>query len=314
MDELELRIVEALQIDGRASWRKIASALGENERTVARRGSDLLASAAVSVAAIHLSPVSLILRARCTPGTMQETAKALAARDDTSFVYAVTGQSDVVAEVLTTPEELGRLITTELPTTPGVVSLETYPALKFYRTIGGWRLGVLSEAEAAAMGASSASDQFLLEPMAKLEPADALIVDCLRGDGRMGFEELSQRAGISESTARRRVEWLLSTRQIQIRALVEPRDVGLPVEALIWFRLSPQRTASVADALMGHREVRYASVIAGGYQLLVDVTVRSMNELHEFLSDADWIGDVDGVEISLIVDSHKRGGRLVQAV
>ncbi|WP_262106899.1 Lrp/AsnC family transcriptional regulator [Arthrobacter sp. Marseille-P9274] len=311
MDNLELRIVEALQIDGRASWRKIASALGENERTVARRGSEMLASGVVSVAAIHLQPASILIRARCTPGTIEQTLEALASRGDTSFVYAVTGPSDVVAELLTTPEAMGQLITKDLPTTPGVVNLETYPALKFYRTIGGWRLGVLSEAEAAAMGSSGGSDTFLLEPMAELDPADASILECLQGDGRMGFEELGKRVGLSESTARRRVESLLSARQIQIRALIEPRSAGLPVEALIWFRLSPQRIATVADSLMMHRKVRYAAVIAGGYQLLVDVTVKSMNELNEFLSNAEWVGDVDGIETSLIIGARKRGGRVV---
>jgi DNA-binding Lrp family transcriptional regulator len=41
LDELDRRIVGALQIDGRASWRRIAEVLGEPERTIARRGSAL---------------------------------------------------------------------------------------------------------------------------------------------------------------------------------------------------------------------------------------------------------------------------------
>lgn len=311
LDTLDLRIIEALQIDGRASWRKIAAALGENERTVARRGADLLVSGAVTIAAIHLRPVSLIVRARCEPGISGEAIETLAKRNDTSFVYAVTGPTDVVAEVLTTPERLGQLVMSDIPTTAGVISVESYPVLKFFRTIGGWRLGVLSSSEAQAMGASSDSDYVLLEPMAQLEATDAAIVDCLRADGRIGFEELGQRTGVSESTARRRVEWLLATKQIQIRALVEPETAGLSVEGLIWFRLSPQRVERVARSLVASQKVRYAAVIAGTHQLLVDVTVRSMNELHDFVSEADWIGDVDGMEMSLIVSAKKRGGRIV---
>ncbi|WP_159061233.1 AsnC family protein, partial [Streptomyces europaeiscabiei] len=35
-DSLDRRIISALQIDGRAAWHRIAAALGEPERTVAR--------------------------------------------------------------------------------------------------------------------------------------------------------------------------------------------------------------------------------------------------------------------------------------
>lgn len=49
LDALDRRIAAALQIDGRASWRRIASALGEPERKVARRGLRLLESGRVSV-------------------------------------------------------------------------------------------------------------------------------------------------------------------------------------------------------------------------------------------------------------------------
>jgi hypothetical protein len=41
LDPRERRIVVALQLDGRSSWRRIAEVLDEPERTVARRGGEL---------------------------------------------------------------------------------------------------------------------------------------------------------------------------------------------------------------------------------------------------------------------------------
>ncbi|WP_314192926.1 Lrp/AsnC family transcriptional regulator [uncultured Arthrobacter sp.] len=64
LDSLERQIVAALQLDPRCPWRKMAAVLGEPERTVARRGAQLLESGAVSIAAVrppsiwHHSPFS----------------------------------------------------------------------------------------------------------------------------------------------------------------------------------------------------------------------------------------------------------------
>lgn len=49
LDELDKRVVGALQVDDRASWRRIADVIGAPERTVARRGARLLSTGSVVV-------------------------------------------------------------------------------------------------------------------------------------------------------------------------------------------------------------------------------------------------------------------------
>ncbi|MFP3463138.1 Lrp/AsnC family transcriptional regulator [Arthrobacter globiformis] len=90
LDSLERQIVAALQLDPRCPWRKIAAVLGEPERTVARRGAQLLESGAVAVAAVRPHPASMLVEMRCTPGTARAAAQSLAQRPDTTFVYTVT--------------------------------------------------------------------------------------------------------------------------------------------------------------------------------------------------------------------------------
>ena len=53
LSDLHLRIIAALQVDGRAPWSRIADALGEPERTVARYGVELLERGVVTVAAVR---------------------------------------------------------------------------------------------------------------------------------------------------------------------------------------------------------------------------------------------------------------------
>lgn len=85
LDALERQIVAALQLDPRCPWRKVAAVLGEAERTVARRGSQLLESGVVAVVGVRPRPAAVLVEMRCTPGTVRAAAHALAQRVDTTF-------------------------------------------------------------------------------------------------------------------------------------------------------------------------------------------------------------------------------------
>ncbi|WP_204367137.1 Lrp/AsnC family transcriptional regulator [Nocardiopsis salina] len=106
LDGLEQRIAAALQVDGRASWRSIAAVLAEPERTVARRGSAMLASGAVAVVGILPHADAAVLRVSCSPGTARTATESLAQRSDCTFAYMTTGATDCVAELMF---ESGRL-------------------------------------------------------------------------------------------------------------------------------------------------------------------------------------------------------------
>ena len=67
LDELDRRIVGALQVDGRASWRRIAEVLDAPFSTVNRRGTALLASGAVRVVALPRYSQTAIIEVTTVP-------------------------------------------------------------------------------------------------------------------------------------------------------------------------------------------------------------------------------------------------------
>lgn len=98
-DELDRRIVAALQVNGRASWRRIADVLGEPFRTVTRRGVALLESGAVRIAGLaSLGPTHLV-ELECEPGRLDDVATKLAGMPDVIFVYALTSPMRLIVEV-----------------------------------------------------------------------------------------------------------------------------------------------------------------------------------------------------------------------
>jgi Lrp/AsnC family transcriptional regulator for asnA, asnC and gidA len=310
---LERQIVAALQVDPRGSWRKISAVLREPERTVARRGSELLESGIVGVRGIRLRPAPVLVELRCNPGMARVAAQALAQRTDTSFVYTVTGTGDCLAEILTDRQRLHAVLVEELPGIIGLTHVNTYPVLRYFKTLRAWQPGPLSAEQRDALRPAPLADPAILDEYPQLSRVDEQIVDALCEDGRMPFETIARRVGVSEATARRRTEWLLETSYLNLRALVEPAVLGLPVEALLWIKTSPAQLEALGRRLAEQPQTRYVAAITGDYQILADVTVANNSALYEFTTSPTWTADVDQLSVSLLLDARKRGGRLKPA-
>jgi DNA-binding Lrp family transcriptional regulator len=308
LDPLDRRIVAALQIDGRASWRRIAAAIGEPERKVARRGLRLLESGDVAVRGLVVRGETVILRMTCRPGSVRDAAVAAARRADCIFSYALAGPVDCVAELQFPPGQLGPLMLDEVPALPGLFSQSVSPVLRYFRTVHEWSPGILDAGEIEALGGPSGTVDEIGLPEVEVGPEERAILGALAEDGRRTHEDLAAVAGVSVATARRRVETLTRDGHVSIRAAVEPALLGLPVEALLWIRTRPDEVEKVGRLLVESPLVRYAAVVMGEHQLLVDVTQPSKAALYEFLTASPWVRHVEAVQSHLVVDAFKRSG------
>ncbi len=318
-DSLDRRIISALQIDGRASWHRIAAALGEAERTVVRRGTRLLDSGLVRIGAMAQHGGSTVVGVRCAPGQARMVASALAGRPDCVFTHVLTGSPDCVAELLCPRDRLASLVMDELPGLPGMLETFTLPVLRHIRTIREWHSGLLTDDEIAVLAApseapapSSADGDVMPPADVELSRSDRLLLNALAEDGRCTYEELGRVAGVSEATARRRLAALRREGGVRIRAVIEPALLGLPVEALIRVRTAPTDAEAVAAALADNVHVRYASFVTGEHQILVLAALPSESALYDFVTRASWLRAVASVDTSLVLSSLKRGGMLVR--
>jgi DNA-binding Lrp family transcriptional regulator len=308
LDELDRRITAALQVDGRASWRAIAQALEQSERTVARRGARLLESGLVRVTGLENFAETAVVRLGCAPGRARETAAALAAREDVVFSCTVVGTADCVAELQCPAERLEALVFDELPRLPGVASHAVAPVRHYYRTAREWRPGLLSAAQQQALAPAPEPVQGPTPPETEQSPDEVAIMRALARNGRLTHEELGTIAGVSKATARRRVESLTATARVAIRAVVEPSALGFPVETLLWVRTRPGGLGGTAERLLREPLVRYAAALVGDFDLLVNTTHASRHDLHRFLGEGAWLDEVEQVSSSLVLASYKRGG------
>lgn len=311
LNDLEQLIVAALQVDGRATWRKIATVLDHPERTVARHGVELLSSGMVTVAGIRRRSSSTLLRLECSPGTSRVAAEALAQRQDTTFSYLMTGGADAVAELMLDSAAVSGVLTTEIPATVGLVRALSYPVLKYFRTIRGWRSGLLTDRQVHALSSELTLDRKETGVDEPLNAQDEGIIKVLTEDGRSSIESIARRTGISETTAGRRLDWLLRNNRVTIRTLVEPGAINLPIEAFLWIKAAPSKVEKVGQALARRTEVRYAAAVAGDYQLVANVTLADSAALYAFITDPAWADDAYGIDSTILLQARKRGGRLI---
>ena len=132
MDELDRKIIELLQVNGRASNARIARDVGVSEGTVRRRLRRLVQDETIRVVAVPdpekmgFNTVALI-GIQADPDKIDHVAESLAELSETQYVSLTTGSFDIFIWVaLPSSEELGNFLRRKVGVTPGIRRTETF--------------------------------------------------------------------------------------------------------------------------------------------------------------------------------------------
>jgi Lrp/AsnC family transcriptional regulator, regulator for asnA, asnC and gidA len=141
-----------------------------------------------------------------------------------------------------------------------------------------------------------------------LDAIDRRLIASLRTDGRMSYTELAARLGVSEGTARNRLNRLVESGALRVRPVVEPDRIGYRMNVWFGIRCRPGALREVAAALRELHPVRYVGVCSGAFDIICEAIFLSEEELLRFLSDE--IRAIDGivhVDTSTVLDIAKFG-------
>jgi len=309
VDDLDRRIAAALQVNGRATWRQVARAVGSSESTVARRAQQLIDSGFMRVTGV-VDPIScgfgypVLVQLKCEVGAAGDAAELLAERPDVRFVALVTGAFDVVVELIVpSRRRLARILLDELPEIRGITQTTTESVLRNFKTAYDWSRDLLGPTAAELEPAPATAG----EPIAP-NGVDLELLQLLVEDGRRGFAQLAGALGISESMARRRVEALVASGCLKFATFVDPHQLGYDVEVLIWMQVDLARLEETALALSARPEVRYLSATSGFSDLTCEVILRSQDDLYAFSTETlAGLPAVQQVDFALELATVKRG-------
>src|SRR6266568_4301941 len=139
IDEIDQRIIEALQQDGRRAFTKIAADLGISEASVRQRVANLINTQVMQIVAIT-NPIKLgfsvasMIGIRVSGDRLLEAAEEISAFDEVIYLIICTGSFDLLAEVVCRDNgHLLSFLTEKLYKVQGVKQAETFMYLRVYK-------------------------------------------------------------------------------------------------------------------------------------------------------------------------------------
>ncbi|GHH73850.1 AsnC family transcriptional regulator [Kitasatospora indigofera] len=312
LDTLDRRLVCALQVDGRAESGRLAEVLGVSVRTVTRRLARMRQAGLLTVVRMPDAEFgavgALLLRVRVLRGKVDTVAHALAARPDVPFVDVMLGGGEVSAVVLAGEGARDRLLHGQLPATGSVLESTAHVVLHAFADAGQWRAGYLDAAEAAALRPPPPST-----PPPVTDALDQLLLARLGEDARLPHAALAAAVGAPETTVRRRLHRLAAGGLLRTHATVDPRLLGMAVDANLWIDVPPGRLAEVGEALAAHPQVHGVFATSGPSNLLATVFCPDHGGLYRFTTGTLGPLGVTRAETAVVGRAVKRAGVLLSA-
>jgi len=139
VDEIDQRIIEALQQDGRRPFTKIAADIGISEASVRQRVAHLINTQVMQIVAVT-NPIKLgytmasMIGIRVSGERLLEVAQEISAFEEVIYLILCTGSFDMLAEVVCQDNDhFLRFLTEKLYKIHGVQQAETYMYLRVYK-------------------------------------------------------------------------------------------------------------------------------------------------------------------------------------
>jgi Lrp/AsnC family transcriptional regulator, regulator for asnA, asnC and gidA len=152
---------------------------------------------------------------------------------------------------------------------------------------------------AAQRGNGSGQARVLLDDISKE------IIEQLQQDGRRSYAAIGKAVGLSEAAVRQRVQRLIDGGAMQIVAVTDPMTLGFRRQTMIGVRCGGD-LERVADQLAAMDEIDYVVIIAGSFDLLIEVVCEDDDQLLEILSRVRSIPSVTATETFVYLKLRKQ--------
>jgi DNA-binding Lrp family transcriptional regulator len=300
LDVLDRRIIQALYVDPRAPFSRLAEVLGSSEPTVSRRYRRLFDGRILRVVgqldSQRLGQFDWAIRIRCAPGSAPTVASKLAQDPDTSWVQLTSGGTEIFSTIRSREgEQQTPLLLSQLSVGRQVVDIEAYCLLHFFATGLSAPPGPsdLSPGEIAQLLSPGRDRPSIDRPKTKLQDSDWPLAQALADDGRAPYRQLAARTHWHESTVRRRVEELIASGVLFFDLDLASDAFGIRSQALLWMSVVPTNLREVGQALASRSEFPFVAATTGSTNLVAALVCPDESSLFEYLADA--MTDLDGL-------------------
>jgi DNA-binding Lrp family transcriptional regulator len=290
IDDLDRGLVERLRVDGRATNRALAEALGVNEATVASRLRRLEADDVIHVVALtdmegfgkELFAFALI---RVDGRSPFDVGTDVAQIPEVISLTVTTGRSDLVAGVLAKDRrELGRVVGELIPRVEGVGAVRCEVAVDVLQFASDWATLRTTPLEDVVQS---------LEKTERVDDLDLAIVRQLQRDARSSNRSIATALEVSEGTIRQRVRRMENENLIRICAVSDIEAFGLTASAHVGIHVAGGKVELVGAALAAIEGMAVVVRALGEFDFMVVVIAESREQLLETVFTR--VQTIDGV-------------------
>jgi Lrp/AsnC family transcriptional regulator for asnA, asnC and gidA len=151
LDDVDKRIISALQADGRRPYSRIAADLDVSESVVRYRAQRLEQAGVLQVVGIA-DPLRIgfdrmaLIGLKVRPGALDDVCAAITKLPETSYVAALAGSFDAIVEVVCRDTAHFTELLKRLHVVDGVTSTESFLVLEIHKMAYGWGVGEVAVA------------------------------------------------------------------------------------------------------------------------------------------------------------------------
>ncbi|WP_236794794.1 Lrp/AsnC family transcriptional regulator [Amycolatopsis sp. GM8] len=316
LSEADLALINAIQINPRASWSRLSTVLGVSATTVARRWQHLQdAGLAWTTAALGPRLLEIIrlgfLELDCEPGRAQEAIAWLQQQPHIMTLEHVTGSHNLRALIWSpTAAALSTYLLQELPVAPGIRSVRTQLATSAFATALQWRLQALARDDAAAIVDTHAEP----ESHRPFDQTDKTLFTLLSHDGRAEVTTLARDLDLSPRTVQRRITRLINAGYMTIRCDLARGRAGWHSGAIFYLSVPDHDVDAIGAKLATWRETRTCVGVSGTANLTVSVGLHSAEDSHEIATRIlTRFPAVRILDRRIVLRQYKLYGRLLNA-
>ncbi|MGY0490623.1 Lrp/AsnC family transcriptional regulator [Streptomyces sp. WG-D5] len=285
IDELDLQLVHALQINTRAPWTLIGEALDIDPVTAARRWERLARTGAAWVdgyLALDRDEGSVYAQVEIDTGghLPEDVLTSLAADSRMLSLKQTSGGRDLLAIVgAASFDDLARYTGERISRLPGVRGTRIHVITAVPVEGAQWRLRSLTPSQRALLRPEYPEAESPV-PDEPIRPVDRRIAHALGTDGRMSLTGLARATGASTATVRRRLRALSAGGRLSLRCTLARPLTEFPVSAVYFGSVPAENLDTAVQALRTLPGLRMCSITAGTHNLILDIWLRTLAEVH----------------------------------
>jgi Lrp/AsnC family transcriptional regulator for asnA, asnC and gidA len=139
-----------------------------------------------------------------------------------------------------------------------------------------------------------------------LDDIDRRLIAELQADGRKPYSRIASELDVSESVVRYRAQRLEDEGVLQVVGIADPLRIGFDRMALVGLRVEPGTARRVCETVTELPETSYVVMIAGSFDVLVELICRDTQHFTELLTER--LQTIDGIvatEAFFVLEVHK---------